>query len=95
MPSIGISLGDDCIVEAGCCVTAGSRILLEDGRVVKAKELSGEKGLLFRRNSQSGALESKQARKNLGRPQRAASRVEHDPEKCAAVFRKDHAQTIT
>ncbi len=55
---IGISLGDDCIVEAGCYVTAGARILLEDGRVVKAKELSGQKGLLFRRNSQSGALEA-------------------------------------
>ncbi len=55
---IGISLGDDCIVEAGCYVTAGARILLQDGRVVKAKELSGAKGLLFRRNSQSGALEA-------------------------------------
>ncbi|MFT4117230.1 2,3,4,5-tetrahydropyridine-2,6-dicarboxylate N-succinyltransferase [Bradyrhizobium sp.] len=56
---IGISLGDDCIVEAGCYVTAGARILLEDGRVLKAKDLSGQKGLLFRRNSQSGALEAK------------------------------------
>jgi 2,3,4,5-tetrahydropyridine-2-carboxylate N-succinyltransferase len=55
---IGISLGDDSIVEAGCYITAGSRVLLEDGRVVKAKEISGHKGLLFRRNSQSGALEA-------------------------------------
>ena len=55
---IGIWLGDDCIVEAGCYVTAGARILLEDGRVLKAKELSGQKGFLFRRNSQSGALEA-------------------------------------
>ncbi|QOG20260.1 MULTISPECIES: 2,3,4,5-tetrahydropyridine-2,6-dicarboxylate N-succinyltransferase [Bradyrhizobium] len=55
---IGISLGDDCVVEAGCYVTAGARILLEEGRVVKARELSGQKGLLFRRNSQSGALEA-------------------------------------
>jgi len=55
---IGISLGDDCIVEAGCYITAGARILLQDGRVVKAKELSGQNGLLFRRNSQSGALEA-------------------------------------
>jgi 2,3,4,5-tetrahydropyridine-2-carboxylate N-succinyltransferase len=55
---IGISLGDDCIVEAGCYITAGARILLEDGRVLKAKELSGQRGLLFRRNSQSGALEA-------------------------------------
>ena len=51
-------LEDDCIVEAGCYVTAGARILLQDGRVVKARELSGERGLLFRRNSQSGALEA-------------------------------------
>ena len=55
---IGISLGDDCIVEAGCYITAGARILSYDGKVVKAKELSGQKGLLFRRNSQSGALEA-------------------------------------
>lgn len=55
---IGISLGDDCVVEAGCYVTAGARLLLEDGRVVKARELSGQNGLLFRRNSQSGALEA-------------------------------------
>jgi len=55
---IGISLGDDCIVEAGCYVTAGARILMEDGGVVKASELSGRAGLLFRRNSQSGALEA-------------------------------------
>jgi 2,3,4,5-tetrahydropyridine-2-carboxylate N-succinyltransferase len=55
---IGISLGDHCVVEAGCYVTAGARIRLEDGRVVKAKELSGHNGLLFRRNSQSGALEA-------------------------------------
>jgi len=55
---IGISLGDDCIVEAGCYITAGARVLLEDGTVLKAKELSGQNGLLFRRNSQSGALEA-------------------------------------
>jgi len=55
---IGISLGDDCVVEAGCYVTAGARVRLEDGQVVKAKELSGRTGLLFRRNSQSGALEA-------------------------------------
>ena len=63
---IGISLGDDCIVEAGCYITAGARILLEDGRVVKAKELSGERGLLFRRNSQSGALEATRRKGNWG-----------------------------
>ncbi|MGZ4276434.1 MAG: 2,3,4,5-tetrahydropyridine-2,6-dicarboxylate N-succinyltransferase [Solirubrobacteraceae bacterium] len=55
---IGISLGDDCVVEAGCYVTAGSRVTLPDGRVVKALELSGSDGLLFRRNSVTGALEA-------------------------------------
>ena len=55
---IGISLGDNCVVEAGCYVTAGSRVTLPDGSVVKAAELSGRNGLLFRRNSVSGALEA-------------------------------------
>ena len=55
---IGISLGDGCVVEAGCYVTAGSRVTLPDGSVVKAAELSGRNGLLFRRNSVSGALEA-------------------------------------
>ncbi len=57
---IGISLGDDCVVEAGLYVTAGTKVLLRAAgaeRVVKAAELSGRSGLLFRRNSQSGAVE--------------------------------------
>ncbi len=54
---IGISLGDNCIVEAGCYITGGSLVSLPDGRVVKARELSGESNLLFRRHSQTGALE--------------------------------------
>jgi len=53
----GISLGDDCVIEAGVYITAGSKILLPDEKIVKAKELSGANNLLFRRNSQSGALE--------------------------------------
>lgn len=57
---VGISLGDECIVEAGCYVTAGSKVLLPDGAVAKARELSGQPNLLFRRNSQSGALEAVQ-----------------------------------
>jgi 2,3,4,5-tetrahydropyridine-2-carboxylate N-succinyltransferase len=56
---IGISLGDDCVVEAGCYITAGSKITLPDGRVVKARELSGVDGLLFWRNSVTGALEAR------------------------------------
>ena len=55
---IGISLGDDCVVEAGVYITAGSKITLPDDKIVKAKELSGANNLLFRRNSQSGALEA-------------------------------------
>jgi 2,3,4,5-tetrahydropyridine-2-carboxylate N-succinyltransferase len=54
---LGISLGDDCVVEAGLYLTAGARVTLPDGEVVKARELSGASGLLFRRNSQTGAIE--------------------------------------
>ena len=54
---IGISLGDDCTVEAGLYVTAGTRVTLPDGTVVKALELSGRDGLLFRRNSATGVVE--------------------------------------
>ena len=55
---LGIPLGDDCIVESGLYLTAGSRVTLPDGEVVKAAELSGADGLLFRRNSQTGAIEA-------------------------------------
>jgi len=54
---IGISLGDDCVVEAGLYVTAGTRVALPDGQVVKARELSGQPGLLYLRDSQSGAVQ--------------------------------------
>ncbi|NCP63789.1 MAG: tetrahydrodipicolinate succinyltransferase [Paraglaciecola sp.] len=54
---IGISLGDNCIVEAGLYITAGTKVLAPDGQVVAARQLSGLDGLLFRRNSQSGAVE--------------------------------------
>jgi 2,3,4,5-tetrahydropyridine-2,6-dicarboxylate N-succinyltransferase len=54
---IGISLGDDCVVEAGLYVTAGTRVTLPSGEVTKAGELSGADGLLFRRNSTSGSVE--------------------------------------
>ena len=64
---IGISLGDDCIVESGLYVTAGTKVTLLDGsgadarataRTVKALDLSGVDGLLFRRNSTNGAVEA-------------------------------------
>ena len=54
---IGISLGDYCTVEAGCYVTAGSRVTLPNGTAVKGSELSGKSGMLFIRNSLSGAIE--------------------------------------
>lgn len=65
---LGIALGDDCILEAGVYITAGSKIVLADSpntadggkRVVKASELSGRDGLLFWRNSLTGAIEVKQ-----------------------------------
>jgi 2,3,4,5-tetrahydropyridine-2-carboxylate N-succinyltransferase len=53
----GISLGDNCIIEAGTYITAASKLRLPDGHVVKAAELSGANDLLFRRNSIDGALE--------------------------------------
>ncbi len=56
---IGIALGDDCVVEAGLYVTAGTKVTLPDGTVVKAKELSGSSNILFIRNSQSGAVEAR------------------------------------
>lgn len=56
---IGIALGDDCVVEAGLYVTAGTKVTLPDGTVVKAKELSGSSNILFLRNSQTGAVEAR------------------------------------
>lgn len=59
---LGISLGDDCIVEAGLYLTAGSKVTLRggdtDGEIVAARELSGRSNLLYRRNSISGAIEA-------------------------------------
>lgn len=58
---IGISLGDDCVVEAGCYVTAGTKVTVLEGdssRVVKAAELSGASNVLYRRNSVTGAVEA-------------------------------------
>jgi len=54
---LGISLGDDCVIEAGLYVTAGTVVRLPDGSAVKAREVSGANNLLFRRNSTTGAVE--------------------------------------
>jgi 2,3,4,5-tetrahydropyridine-2-carboxylate N-succinyltransferase len=56
---LGISLGDDCVVEAGLYVTAGTKVTLPDGAVVKARELSGRDNLLFLRNSVTGTVEAR------------------------------------
>ncbi len=61
---LGISLGDDCVVEAGCYITAGTKVTVSDPvdgigpTVVKARELSGASNVLFRRNSVTGAIEA-------------------------------------
>ncbi|GLZ35634.1 2,3,4,5-tetrahydropyridine-2,6-dicarboxylate N-succinyltransferase [Lentzea sp. NBRC 105346] len=52
----GISLGDDCVIEAGLYVTAGTKVTLPDGTVVKAATLSGQSNLLFIRDSVTGAV---------------------------------------
>ena len=57
---LGISLGDDCIIEAGLYVTGGTLVKLPYSTVVKARQLSGANNLLFRRNSQTGAVEASQ-----------------------------------
>lgn len=65
---LGISFGDDCVVEAGLYVTAGTKVIargkvaeaagVADGETVKAAVLSGASGVLFRRNSLNGAVEA-------------------------------------
>ncbi|HWA67252.1 MAG TPA: DapH/DapD/GlmU-related protein [Mycobacteriales bacterium] len=56
---IGIPLGDDCVVAAGCYVTAGSKVTLPDGEVVAARELAGISGMQFWTNTVTGALEAR------------------------------------
>ncbi|MFG2298196.1 2,3,4,5-tetrahydropyridine-2,6-dicarboxylate N-succinyltransferase [Streptomyces sp. NPDC048603] len=63
---IGIALGNECVVEAGLYVTAGTRVTLPDGQVVKALELSGADNILFRRNSVTGAVEARPYKANWG-----------------------------
>ena len=54
---LGISLGDNCVIEAGTYITAAAKVRLPDGEIVKAGTLSGASNLLFRRNSLDGSLE--------------------------------------
>lgn len=62
---LGISLGDECIVEAGLYLTAGAKVKTPEGEIVAARELSGCSGLLFRRHSQTGAIEAKATNADL------------------------------
>ena len=55
---LGISLGDNCVIEAGTYITAAAKVKLPDGEIVKAASLSGANNLLFRRNSLTGGLEA-------------------------------------
>jgi 2,3,4,5-tetrahydropyridine-2-carboxylate N-succinyltransferase len=55
---VGIALGDDCVVEAGLYLTAGTKVTLPDGQIVKARELSGADNILFRRNSVTGTVQA-------------------------------------
>ena len=67
---VGIALGDECVVEAGLYVTAGTRVTMPDGQIVKARELSGASNILFRRNSVTGRGRGPPEQRGLGRPQR-------------------------
>jgi len=55
---LGISLGDNCIIESGLYLTAGTKVKMPDGEILAARKLSGQSGLLFRRHSQTGAVEA-------------------------------------
>lgn len=55
---LGISLGNNCVIEAGTYITAAAKVTLPDGEIVKAGTLSGAHNLLFRRNSLTGGLEA-------------------------------------
>jgi len=70
---LGISLGNNCVIEAGLYVTAGTQVKLPDGTTVKARELSGANDILFRRNSLTGAVEVVQRTGSWWRPQRRAA----------------------
>lgn len=62
---VGIALGDDCVVEAGLYITAGTKVTMPDGSVKKARELSGGSNMLFIRNSETGVVECR-ARQGQG-----------------------------
>lgn len=55
---LGIPLGDDCIVESGLYITAGTKVKMPDGSIISARELAGQSKLLFRRHSQTGEVQA-------------------------------------
>jgi 2,3,4,5-tetrahydropyridine-2,6-dicarboxylate N-succinyltransferase len=61
---LGISLGDDCVVAAGCYVTAGTKLKLSDGSIVKARELSGQSRWQYWQNSVTGGVEARRREKS-------------------------------
>ena len=75
---LGISLGDDCVVEAGCYVTAGTKVTVLDmdgkPKVIKAAELSGASNVLFRRNSVTRNGRGRGLGERPDRPQRRPAR---------------------
>ena len=72
---IGISLGDDCVVEAGCYITAGSKITLPDGRVVKARELSGPTACCSGARAARAGLLRRRANRGCGADPRVGTRL--------------------
>lgn len=62
---LGIALGNDCVVEAGLYVTAGTKVTMPDGAVVKAAQLSGGDNMLFLRNSVTGRVEVRARAKGI------------------------------
>ena len=63
---LGISLGDDCVVEAGLYLTAGTVVTLPDGGRAKARDLSGQSGLMFIRHSVTGTVQAVQRKGTWG-----------------------------
>ena len=91
---IGISLGDDCVVEAGLYVTAGTLVALPDGEVVKGRELSGVSGMMFIRHSQTGAVVARQRTGSVGRSQRGAPRRLTRTLLSTSMAKADHGEPV-
>ena len=93
---LGISLGDDCVVEAGLYVTAGSRVTLPDGEVVKAARAERRRRPAVPPQLPDGRDRGAAAQRELGRPERGAARQRLDALPAARPRRdrggRDHAR---